>query len=298
MSDWYRDALREITGDSWLDDLARASIRAAEAKFSPDYAPPALLRVEFPGLREVEAHDSYLATKAIQDATAKLAHIIRNPGTETNIAHAASRAKAPLFIRNQAGNVMVFGFPSAEDQIPSGTLPGTVSTSLAVAAARELVIVLPSSAEDDAALDALLAQRPTVRNAVNGIVKAVPAKADGLGFRLTPSVGEPVSSVLSRDQVRVLGDSLAELRVDKREITMAGRLDGVRTKRRIFYLETESGTDIHGALDLESSLADIRENLDRQVVVRLEEERTQSASGQRSLPRYRLLRIEPSQAAF
>lgn len=298
MSNRYRDALQEITGDSWLDDLARASIRAAEAKFSPDYVPPALLRVEFPGLREVGARDSYLAMKAIQDATTKLAHIIRNPGTETNVAHAASRAKAPLFVRNQAGNVMIFGFPAVENEIPPGTLTGTVSATLAVKAARELVIVLPASAEDDAALDAVLAQRPTVRNAVNDIVRAVPPKADGLDFRLTPSSGEPVSSVLSRDQARILKDSLAELRVDRRQITMAGRLDGVRTKRRIFYLEPESGAEIHGALDLESSLDDIRENLDRHVILRLEVEQTQSVSGQRSQPRYRLLRIEPSQAAF
>jgi hypothetical protein len=297
VSNWYRDALRDITGDSWLDELARASLHAAEAKFSPDYVPPALLRVEFPGLREVNAHDSHLAMKAIQDATSKLARIISNPGTETNVAHASSRAKAPLFVRNQAGNVMVFGFPEVEDEIPPGTLPGTVAPTLAVQAARELVTVLPSSAEDDAAVDAVLAQRPTVRNAVNDIVRAVPPKADALDFRLTPSSGESVSSVLSRDQARVLKDSLAELRVDRREVTLTGRLDGVRTKRRIFYLETETGSEIHGALDLESSLDDIRENLDRKVVVRLEVERTQSASGQRSQPRYRLLRIE-SQASF
>jgi hypothetical protein len=298
VSNWYREALQEITGDSWLDDLARASIRAAEEKFSPDYAPPALLRVEFAGLREVGAYDSYLAAKAIQDATTKLAHIIRHPGTETNVAYAGDREKAPLFVRNQAGNVMVFGFPVVEDEVPEGTLAGTVAATLAVQAARELVNVLPSSAEDDAAVDAVLAQRPTVRNAVNGIVKVVPPKADGLGFRLTPSLGEPVSSVLSRDQARVLKDSLAELRVDTHQVTMTGRLDGVRTKRRIFYLETESGSEIHGALDIESSLADIRENLDRHVAVRLEVEQTQSASGQRSHPRYRLLRIEPAQATL
>jgi hypothetical protein len=39
VSNPYRDAVQRITGDSWADDLARASIRAAEAKFSPDYAP-------------------------------------------------------------------------------------------------------------------------------------------------------------------------------------------------------------------------------------------------------------------
>ena len=294
VSNPYREALEMITGDTWADDLARASVRAAEAKFSPDYAPPALLRVEFPGLREVEARDSYLATKAIQNATAKLAHIISHPGTETNVAHAASRAKAPLFVRNQGGNVMVFGFPAVEDGIPPGTLAGTVSATLAVQAARELVIVLPASAEDDAAVDAVLAQRPTVRNAVNDIVKALPAKADGLDFRLTSSAGAPISSMLTREQARVLKDSLMATRVDRRQITMAGRLDGVRTKRRIFYLEPESGPEIHGALDLES-LDDIRENLNQRVVARLEIERAQSASGQRSQPRYRLLSIEPSQ---
>lgn len=296
MSNRYRDALERITGDSWIDDLARASIVAAEMKFSPDYVPPALLRVEFPGLREVEAHDSYLAARAIQSATAKLAYIIRNPGTETNTAHAASRAKAPLIVRNQVGNVMVFGFPAVEDEIPPGTLAGTVSPTLAVQAARELVTVLPASAEDDAALDAVLAQRPTVRSAVNGIVHAVPPKALGLDFRLTPSSGDPVSSVLSQDQARVLKDSLKEVRVDRRQVTMAGRLDGIRTKRRIFYFEPESGSEIHGALDLEFPLDDIRANLDRQVVVRLEVQHTESVSGQRSQPRYRLLSIEPSQA--
>jgi hypothetical protein len=31
----WREAIERITGDTWLDDLARASLRAAEAKFSP-----------------------------------------------------------------------------------------------------------------------------------------------------------------------------------------------------------------------------------------------------------------------
>jgi hypothetical protein len=297
VSDFFREAIAEITGDSWLDDLARASWRAAEEKFSPDYVPPAQLRVSFPGLREVQARDSYLAMKAIQNATTKLAHIIRNPGSETNIAYAADRAKAPLLLRSQAANVIVFGFPVVEDEVPPGTLVGTVSETLAVQAARELVNVLPSSAEDDAALDAVLAQRRTVRNAVNDIVMAVPPKADGLSFQLTPSSGESVFSVLSRDQASMLRDSLQEMRVDRRTVLMAGRLDGVRTKRRIFYLEPESGGEIHGALDLES-MDDIRANLDRNVLVRLEEERTQSVSGQRSQPRYRLLSIEPSQGTL
>lgn len=293
----FREALGEITGDSWLDDLARASLSAADAKFSPDYIPPPVLRVVFAGMRDVEARDSYLATKAVQDATAKLAHIIRNPRSETSIAHAADRAKAPLLLRSQAGNVIVFGFPALEDEPLPGTLPGTVTETLAVRAARELVSVLPSSSEDDAALDAVLAQRVTVRNAINDIVNAIPRKAAGLGLQLNPSAGEAVNSVLSAEQAGVLKDSLKEIRVEKRMVTMSGRLDGVRTKRRIFYLEPESGGEIHGALDLES-LDDIRANLDRQVVVQLEEQRTESASGRRSQPLYRLIGFQSPAEMF
>ena len=81
-SSLFRDALRDISGDSWLDDLARASLSAADATFSLDYVTPPVLRVVFAGMRDVEARDSYLTTKAVQDATAKLAHIIRNPRSE------------------------------------------------------------------------------------------------------------------------------------------------------------------------------------------------------------------------
>lgn len=293
----FRDALRDITGDSWLDDLARASLLAADAKFSPDYVTPPVLRLVFAGLRDVEAHDSYLTTKAIQDATAKLAHIIRKPGTETSVAYAADRAKAPLLLRSQAGNLIVFGFPSLEGEAGPDALAGTATETLAVRAARELVNVLPSSAEDDAAVDAVLAQRPTVRNAVNGLVNAVPRKAAGLGLRLIPSSGEPVNSVLSMEQANVLKDSLRETRVGRRMVTMSGRLDGVRTKRRIFYLEPESGGEIHGALDLQL-LEDVRANLNQQVVVQLEEERIVSVSGRRSQPLYRLISIQSPTKMF
>ncbi len=296
MSDFFREAIAEISGDSWLDDLARASWRAAEEKFSPDYVPPAQLRVSFPGVRDMLAYDSYLATKAIQTATAKLGHIIRNPRSETSMAHAADRVKASLMLRSQSGNTIIFGFPEVEDKAP-GTLPGVVPETLAVRAARELVSMLPSSAEDDAAIDAVLAQRETVRNAVDDIVKAVPRKADGLSFELSQGFEDPVSSILSQEQAGMLRDSLQETRTARERILMPGRLDGVRTKRRIFYLEPESGGEIHGALDLES-LEEVRANLNRQVIVRLEREQIISASGRRAQPLYRLLGFEPAQATF
>lgn len=292
VSNTYHEALSGITGDSWLDDLARASLAAADAKFNPDHVAPPLLRVELAGLRAVEARDSWHVVKAVQSATAKLGHIIRNPGSETSMAHAADQAKALLIQRGQAGNSIFFGFPDVSD-LPNELFADVAIETLGVKAARELVNVLPSSPEDDAALDAMLAQRPTVRNAVSDIANAVPKRASAMGLQLTGSSGEATASVLSADQASVLKENLRETRIDKRVVTMSGRLDGIRTKRRIFYLETESGTEIHGAMDIES-LEDIRENLDRQVVVRLEEERIQSFSGRRNQPLYRLIGIQPA----
>jgi hypothetical protein len=291
----FRDALPDITGDSWLDDLARASLLAADAKFAPDHVPPPVLRVALAGIRDMEARDSYLVVKAVQDATAKLGHLIRNPQSERSIAHAADRAKALLIQRGQAGNVLLFGFPSVLEDPAIESMPVGPVETLGVRAARELVSVLPSSAEDDAALDAVLAQRLTVRNAVNDIVNAVPARASGMGLQLTPSTGDAVASVLSAEQANVLKESLKETRVDRRIVTLTGRLDGVRTRRRIFYLEPDSGGEIHGAMDLEL-LEDIRANLDQHVVARLQEEHTQSLSGRRSQPLYRLISIQPDSA--
>jgi hypothetical protein len=290
----FREAREEITGNTWLDDLARASLSAAEAKFSGREVP--LLRVVLSGVRAIDAHDSSLVIKAVQDATAKLGHIIRDPKAERSAAYPSDRARARLIQRGQAGNMIVFGFPEPEVDTAGDSLAVTAET-LAERAARELVTVLPRSADDDASLDAVLAQRPTVRNAVNDIAQAVPKRADALGFRMVLVSGEAIDSVLSVAQANVLKSSLSESRVDRRTITIRGRLDGVRTKRRIFYLEPESGPEIHGAVDLEL-LEAVRDNLDRQIIATLEEERIRTLSGRRNQALYRLIRIEAATAMF
>lgn len=40
MAKSFSEARQEITGDSWLDDLARQSLTAAEAKFGSPPVPP------------------------------------------------------------------------------------------------------------------------------------------------------------------------------------------------------------------------------------------------------------------
>lgn len=167
--------------------------------------------------------------------------------------------------------------------------------TLAHQAVRELVNVLPGAAENDNALDAVLGQRQTVRNAVNDLVGVVTATNRGLSFELSSQGGRRAFSVLSAEHADALRDSLKQTRTDIRQITVVGRLDGVRTRRRIFYLEPDSGPCIHSALDL-SLLHGIRRNLDRRVVAKLQGSGIEALSGKRTRPVYRLLKISPTDA--
>src|SRR5690606_4720219 len=79
--------------------------------------------------------------------------------------------------------------------------------------------------------------------------------------------------------------------------TVSGRLDGVRTRRRIFYLERDTGATIQGAVapDL---LDEIKENLDRPVTARLRGVRTTTIDGRRGRPVYELLEISSETSLF
>lgn len=292
----FRVARHAITGDSWLDDLARASLSLAEDKFSEELGPLPVLRVSLPGINDLDAHASYVITKAVQDATAKIGHVLTQPKSEVSSVYPRDRERARLLQRGQSGGLIIFGFPVAGSS-PDAYLSARVVETLAERAVRELVNILPTSSEDDAALDAVLAQRPTVRNAVNDIVRAVPSRTERLDFQLIRGTGEVIDSVLSADQAMVLKSSLSEAKRVERRVFMTGRLDGVRTKRRIFYLEPDTGNEIHGAIDIEQ-LEAVRDNLDKQVAVTLLEERFMTVAGTRSRPYYRLISINSPEKLF
>jgi hypothetical protein len=279
-------ATDDIRGNSWLDDLARASLVAATAKFAGEPG-EASLRVELVGARAVDAYDSWKITKAVQDATAKLGHVIAEPTTEATSVRASDRDRAKLVQRAAAGNVVFFSFPrvpTTGEHLDVGR-----SVTLAERAAHELCQVLPDSVNDDSALDAVLGQRLTIRNAVNDIVDAV-SSTRSIEIEFTGSDGSQVGSVMSTDQARVLKENLRVVREEVRQMTVVGRLDGVRTKRRIFYLEPSAGPEIHGAVDLEL-LDDIRAHLNDQVTAVLEVRQVESVAGRRSWPAYRLLSL-------
>ncbi|QWF81571.1 hypothetical protein [Amycolatopsis sp. CA-230715] len=288
----FRQIAEDIPGGTWLDDLARASAMAAHAKFERTSRSP-LLKVSMLGSTQADAYTFSDIGRALQDATAKIGHIIRNPSGEVTIVQPADRDKAPLIQRGQAGNTIFFGFPEPE---PADALIHDGIETLSERAVKELCDFLPANGSDDGALDAVLLQRDTVRNAVSDVVNAVTKNA-GIGLQLTPTAGDEVVRSLTSDQAKVLHSSLRESREEIGYETVSGRLDGVRTRRRIFYLERESGGTIQGAVapDL---LDEIKENLDRPVTARLRVVRTTTIDGRRGRPVHELLEITREVSLF
>ena len=293
MKNEFRRIADEIPGGTWLDDLARASAMAANAKFERTSRSP-LLHVSVIGEQSIDAYTFSDISRALQDATAKIGHIIRNPSGEVTIVQQADRDKAPLIQRGQAGNAIFFGFPELES-VDDALIVDGIET-LSERAVKELCDFLPANGSDDGALDAVLLQRDTVRNAVSDIVNAV-AKNAGIGMALTPTSGEQVTRSMTTEQARILQGSLRESREAVGHETVSGRLDGVRTRRRIFYLEREGGGTIQGAVapDL---LDKLKENLDRPVTARLRVVRATTIDGRRGRPVFELLEITPEVSLF
>lgn len=288
----FRQLSEGIPGGTWLDDLARASAMAAHAKFERTCRSP-LLRVSMLGSTQLDAYTFSDISRALQDATAKIGHIVRNPHGEITYVQPADREKAPLIQRGQAGNAMFFGFP--ETSAPDALISDGIET-LSERAVKELCDFLPANGSDDGALDAVLLQRDTVRNAVSDIVNAV-SKNSGIGLSLMPTTGDELTRSMTTEQARVLQSSLRESREDVGYETVTGRLDGVRTRRRIFYLERDTGSTIQGAVapDL---LDEIKLNLDRPVTARLRVVRTTTIDGRRGRPVYELLEIHSETSLF
>ena len=291
MNDRFETAIRRIEGESWLDNLARASLTAAHAKYAPS-APSALLRVELLGSPRMKAEDSWQVTRALQEATAQIGQNLWNPGGDASTVRKKAKEEAPLFQLSQSGNVIFFGFPTPQDAFP-GIDSGErqyIST-LSERAAAELVSVLPDAVTDDESLDAVLAQNDYMRTAVGRVVDAVDSRRS-LDLTFTSGNGEATHSVLSKEQAGQLKESLKETRTDRQTIETSGRLDGVRTRRRLFYLELRDGREIQGAIAPEL-VGQIHENLNQLVDVELVVEKVRTLAGHKKQPSYYLQAVRP-----
>lgn len=266
--------------------LTAGSIEAAWSKLTGSReAVPATLLVELGGTGDLQAAVAAAVSESVQKAIALIVRGMRNPSKEVRQLYAGDIAKASLTQRGQVGHQMVFEVQRR--RAAEGEFGIEDQASMIERALSELVEVLPENPQDDRALDAIIGQRVPVRLAVGQLVAAA-TRARGLDLTLTIPGHDPVASVLSADQAVVLKDSLAETDVERRVTRLFGRLDGVRTKRRIFYLEDADGKEITGAID-EGRMRDVHDALDQLVQITVEVSRTRTKGGRVGKDHFRLI---------
>lgn len=296
MSNPLQEAYDAAPSGAWHDRLAKASLLAAEREYYGGGSAP-LLRVTAHSKTAIDAYESATLLQSLQAAAGKIGHVLRDGATEVTSVMKVDRERAPLICRGQMGPTVFFSFPNP-DVADQEEFPGLgPHRTLAEAAIHELLEILPSSPTDDLSLDAVLGQRVTLRSAVHHLVEAVQSNESGLDLVLSSSGTSIHSSMLTSAQADVLSDSLMETHEDIRIIEQDGVLDGMRSSRRVFYLQPDSGVDIHGAVD-SSLLPDVQQYLGQRIHARLEASTIHKRSGRKSATTYRLLALAPVASLF
>lgn len=297
MSDPFVRALESIQGDDFASELGRLSLAAARRKFRP--APSeSLLQVRVPGVRELPATMGAAIAAGVQHATARIAKHLAN-NRATGIRRLAADAERFMLVqRGQVGNLVVFGFNGHEFESNSDLLEYADDPSLAITkwselAALQLVETLPQSDTDDESLDAAAAAAPTVRYALRDLTQAAFA-TKGMGLELRFE-GRVVNSVLTLDQAATLQESLDEKQDLEEVIFITGRLDGVRTRRRLFYLELDNGSEMHGLVE-EDQVPTVIALLGKRITATIISTQPLSRGGRPGHKRYRLTHLaEPTE---
>ncbi|MFM9626574.1 MULTISPECIES: hypothetical protein [Streptomyces] len=298
LRDTYVRALRTTEGGDPLSRLARAGLQASAEKFSglgllESAAGPGLnFRLANPdngGLIAASEVGDFL--QRVQKAVARLAKARRARVADVVKLLPLDFEVARLDVAaSTAGSIIVDlqpHVPAADDDrdrlAPAGV-------SWAEIGAVELVRALPEGPEDDESLDSLFSASPVVRRAVSDLIFKLPNPDLDISLAVQRGTGERIVSSLSAGQAESLRDRLQIIREEREIIRMQGRLDGLRTRRQIFYFETPAGAEIHGFVD-ESLVGVVKEHLDQEVDVALESFVLRNVAGKRSQRRYRLIEV-------
>lgn len=274
--------------------LALGSAVAAEGKFFPGRRHTSRLRVvvDAAGL-PISSASSAKLTQAITDTTAMLGAYrasAQSPNLPTRM-HYSYRDRYSLVAVGSVGNVIEFGFRQFGSSTAEAPLFDVSDVeTVTEAAVRDLVELLPVTASDDAALDSVLSLPVTQRVGLGYLVEAVRDTRMGVSFDMTDGHGQ-----LSTTQAAVLSDALTEQRTNTRVLRLEGVLDGVRTRRRIFYLDADRS--YHGSVD-EAVLPQLPRFMGQIVQVEMEETVVRQASGRSGNPTYRLISIDGEHPLF
>lgn len=304
LRDKYVRAFQTTEGNDPLSRLTRAGLQASAEKFSGlgllqtgAGSPGFNFRLANPdsgGL--IAAHEVGDFLQRVQKAVARLAKARRVRRADVVRLQPLDLAFARLDVAaSAAGSIIVDLQPhiavheeGEDDLAPAGV-------SWAEIGAVELVRALPESHDDEASMDSLLSASPVMRRAVADLIHDLPNPKLDISLAVRRGTGERISSVLSAGQAVTLRERLGVIREEREVIRLQGRLDGLRTRRQIFYLEPPTGSEIHGFVD-DSLVSVVRDHLDQEVEVALESFVLRSLAGKRSQRRYRLIEVAGQQS--
>ncbi|MEV0538234.1 hypothetical protein [Nocardia salmonicida] len=292
MSQAFREALARHQGTRPVEQLLRSSLIAAEMHY--ERRQRSRLIVETPG-SALSPRESAEIMNAIVDATAMFSRYRRNPRKSVVQIRADYRDAINLKALVSGSNAMVFEIPPAPTIQGPELFAGEDMRSLTGYAVQDMCQVLPEGPEDDLALDAVLSLPITQRVAIQQLVKAVAKTQRSLGISIVDDTygadASEMHSVLLRDQAEVLQANLLEsIRKTVRIPPMVGILDGMRTHRRIFFLERDGEPDLFGSV-AEEILSQLPSLIGKLVSVDLEKSVMVQRSGRSHRPTFRLLGI-------
>jgi hypothetical protein len=298
LRDKYLRALQATEGSDPLSRLARAGLQASALKFSglslgeAATGPGLSFRLADRGNGGlISANEVGDFLQRLQRAVARLAKARRARLADVVKLLPLDFEVARLDVAaSGAGSIVVDLRPHAQTPDAEGGELPPGGVSWAEIGAVELARALPEGPEDDESMDSLFSASPVVRRAVNDLISKLPNPNLDISLTVKRGTGERIASTISVGQAEVLRERLDVIREEREVVRMRGRLDGLRTRRQIFYFETPAGAEIHGFVD-ESLVTVVKAHLDEEVDVALESFVLRTAAGRRSQRRYRLIEV-------
>ncbi|WP_282206307.1 hypothetical protein [Kitasatospora fiedleri] len=290
-------AVQAIQDDSPLANIRRASLLAASYRFSEISSAEAdtssvvclYLADENSPSHAVSANDASNYLRRLQRAVARLAKARRGRRADVSRLFPADLALARLNVAAATlGSLNIELTPDKPD-VEDNQLP-TPGPSWAEIGIAELIHALPDPDESEAAIDSLIGASPVVKRAVSDLVDGLNGADITLGISLRKGGKISASSRITSEQAREIKRRLDQAREDRYIVRILGRLDGLRTRRQLFYFETRAGSEIHGFVE-ESLINAVKQNIDKEVEITVEVTIQLTQSGKASQRHYRLVAI-------
>lgn len=290
MSNPFRRAFEDTVDDgSFSSALIRNSLLAAESKFYPPRQ--AYLSVEILG-SEAEAYLSSQVALSVSDAAAYFAKALESPQKENVRITNSFRRKVGIRNAGTVGNRIILGFNARQDDPQTPLIDESRLPSLGESSARSLTLALPSEESDNATVENSVALLDAERNGLFNLSRDLGRFNRTIKLDLTVNEETGSSGVLTPTHARSMYELLMEARKETWKIEVNGRLDGMRSRRRQFFLEADNRNEIAGTIDPDL-LTELPKFIDKRVTASIKCVRMHYASGRTGKIAYRLESIRP-----